>query len=124
MPWSEGSRQPVLVGLTVVSHAPAEVEGDVGGRGSSLTETGSAAGAGGLLRTSGMKSLAQAHWAARFQVPTVLHALPDLKSSGPESWHFDDVPVGAVSDSVRAEIPALGALPQDVPSEWAYNVAV
>src|SRR3954447_16655503 len=68
IPWSDGSRHPVLCGLAVESQEPAAVDGAVGGSGNSLTATGSGFGAGGLLRTSGMKSFAQPHWAARFQV--------------------------------------------------------
>src|SRR4051794_4477823 len=107
MPWSDGSRQPVPCGLAVASQEPAAVDGAVGGSGSLLTARGSGFGAGGLLRTSGMKSLAQAHWAARFQVPTVLHALPLLKSSRPESWHFRVVPIGDVSLIVLVVTPEL-----------------
>ena len=51
------------------AHEPAVVDGAVGGNGSSLTATGSGAGAGGLLRTSGMNWFAQSHCAGRLQVP-------------------------------------------------------
>src|SRR5205807_1004016 len=85
IPESDASMHPVPFGLTAAEHAPAVVDGAVGGNGSSLTEIGSGAGAGGLSRTSGMNWLAQSHCAARSHVATEAQVLPALKSRRPES---------------------------------------
>src|SRR4051794_3543714 len=119
MPLSAALMQPVPFGLAARSHAPAAVDGAVGGNGSSPTVTGSGAGAGGLLRTSGTKGLAQSHCAPRSHVAIDFHELAAWKSSRPESWHFGAALDGAFSSSVRVVTPVLGVVLHAVPSECA-----
>src|SRR5262245_50654424 len=76
MALSAALMQPVPFGLTVRSHDPAVVDGAVGGNGKCSTVTGSGAGAGGALRTSGMSSFAHAACAARLQVPISAQTFP------------------------------------------------
>src|SRR2546421_6227833 len=90
---------PVPRGFTVASHDPAVLEGAVGGSGSSVTFTASGAGAGRLLRTSGMNWLAQSHWAGRLHVPNTPNGLPPPECSSPLVAHCGTDADGTVSDS-------------------------